>query len=167
VVFPATFDPASPAIDAGTVYHYNTLRPADAAWSRGSALSTSSYADFQGDPPWSRLAGLRHPIRAIVLVAPRVILLHRMAARDVIEPTLSGGASQYPRGHWQAIARAVDLNVLYLRWCAELEGNGIEFSLVDSSDYAYRPMSRADLRSRDLNAGELPPNPSLQRTPAW
>jgi hypothetical protein len=154
VEFPATFDPAGLSIGDDVVYHYNILRTADAARSCGLHRRPQDDVDFRSDPPWERLRTLRHPKRAVVLVATRQTLLARMTARDAVEPCLDDEGPRHPRAHWQAIASAVDLNLVYRSWCDELLANGIELTLVDSGDFAYRPISLADLTRSDLDACE-------------
>jgi len=160
VVFPASFDPSGLSIAADVVYHYNILRPVDAAWSQGIRQEVAGFFDFQSDLAWSRLCSLPHPKKAVILVASGRTLLSRMACRDAIEPAVGGAQPQYPREHWQAIARTIDLNFLYRSWCIELQANGIDFSLVDSSDFSYQPLTLADLQMRDLNRFEGSPAPS-------
>jgi len=165
VVFPATFNAGAPESAGSTIYHYNILRRLEALLSSGASLSVSDYFDFQADSPWRQVLDLPVPKQALVLIVCRRVLLARMASRTVIEPSMNTTEPAYPQHHWRGILESIDLNLLYRAWCTELQRHGISVELIDSSNYLYRPMSLADLRMLDLNDGEVPPGPSLQRAP--
>jgi hypothetical protein len=129
VVFPATLWLQPAVLHTDCYFHYNILRPAD----RGGD-------GFASDGPWNDLLAHPAPKRAIILLAPRSVLIDRMSRRETIEPpTFTGGSTMpYPQRHWIDLLGRIDVHATYRKWCEELDRRGIPYTLLDSTTDAYR-----------------------------
>ena len=91
VAWPATYSNLDDGDAADSFYHYNILRPLHLEYRSGSTgtlrkqLDMSIATDFGRDPRWSDLTQYAAAKRAIVLVARKRMILHRIRHRQTIE----------------------------------------------------------------------------------
>jgi len=77
--------------------------------------------------------------RAVVLVSPLTVLLHRASRRHQVEPVLRPKwGSSYDGGRWVRKLTDADLTSVYSWWFGLLEHRGIRHEIFDSSDRHYR-----------------------------
>jgi SAM-dependent methyltransferase len=135
------------AIAAGDAFfHYNILRSlklgrrqAGPPRRKGHDLDPTG-TGFRFDAPWSEVIQSNIDCRAIVLVADRQTIEHRICQRVEIEsPELkrSGSGKKYASDHWQNLLKRVNLSDLYRAWLRELHDSGVAYILIDSRSDAY------------------------------
>ncbi len=152
VVFPASMSNAPAVFKKDCFFHYNILRYADYL-NRHPLRKFSSYTKFVSDSSWKKILTLSYPKKAIVMVVPRSVLLHRIPLRKQVEPKkLKGNSSvSYPNSYWMNLLERVDLEKLYLAWCVELENKGIPYTLIDSSNESYLIIKKDQIKHLVLN----------------
>ncbi|HEY9786014.1 MAG TPA: hypothetical protein V6D17_11470 [Candidatus Obscuribacterales bacterium] len=123
-------------------FHYNILKPY-----RELVLSTESRErnkavkvhgdDFLCEQRWKYVVDFSqyHERQAIVLACSKKAILKRRA--------LQIDDSQKNRHWWVSVIDfidSLDLKALYRAWLERLRKDGIEYSLIDSRDFDYRPL---------------------------
>ena len=153
VVFPANMVNNADALQNGCFFHYNILRVADHLY-RKTDIKAESTHHFMADSPWQKMSQLDTPKKAIILLVSRTILKKRMLSRQHVEQSKLTGHSSvgvYPSNHWTEVLDTVNMQELYLAWCAELNKAGISYTLINSEDTGYNVITKDQLQSLYLN----------------
>ena len=152
VVFPGSIPSNADILQNGCYFHYNLLRAANKAFKSPDNINESMH-NFKSDYPWSYMHKLSIPKKAIILIASRTVIEKRITSRRHIEPSnLTGRSpSPYPVSHWMKVLNTVDLQELYLAWCAELKQIGITYTLINAENGDYETLRQEQLKYLRLN----------------
>ena len=149
VIFPATMIKNAGILQKGCFFHYNILRVADHLY-RNAEIDAKSTYHFMADPPWQAMSQLSTPKEAVVLLVSRSTLKKRMLSRQYNEPSIltgNSGSGGYASHHWLDVLNTVDMQSLYLAWCAELNKAGISYTLINSENDNYNVIRESELKS--------------------
>ena len=153
VVFPANMANNADALQNGCFFHYNILRVADHLY-RKTDIKAESTHHFMADSPWQKMSQLDTPKKAIILLVSRTILKKRMLSRQHVEQSKLTGHSNvgvYPSNHWTDVLDTVNMQELYLAWCAELNKANISYTLINSEGASYNIITKRQLTSLYLD----------------
>ena len=119
--------------EADCFVHYNILRPVSLFAKREANAQTpddqfrARSTQFEKDPWWTEFSARTGDKRAVVLVANRGVILHRVANRR-----------GYKVEYWRALYQKLNLPDIYRAWCSELERNEIPFVFADATASKYK-----------------------------
>ena len=152
IIFPCDISNKTSALNSSCYIHYNLLRLADHLY-RKHDHQLDTYNKFALDSPWNIICDSSTPKQAIVLLASRSVLKKRMLSRKYNESLklTFRWPRRYPGGNWLAVLARVDLQKIYLSWCAELKERGIPFMLVNGESQDYELVEEDKIEFLRLN----------------
>lgn len=152
IIFPKEISKKNTALNSPCYIHYNLLRLANHRY-RKHDHQIDTDKNFILDSPWNIVCGSTAPKQAMVLLASRSVLKERMLSRKYDESVKLKirWPRRYPSNIWLAVLESVDLENLYLNWCAELRQRGIPFKLINSLNQDFELIEEDIIRSLRLN----------------
>lgn len=127
VWFPKEIGPGAPPPGEDAFVHYNILRPFQKAERPGGVAVGPGL--FAGDAQWRAILALPGTKKAVVIVAPKEVLVERVKERTGVE---RDDPHAYNPARWLRIYEAIDLAAVYREWRTELARHGITSVDVDS-----------------------------------
>jgi hypothetical protein len=108
---------------------------------------------YRNDPAFCKIVDSSLPIKAIIIVVCKSILINRVANRKVIESKALYGRKtrQYPVEFWEGVYKRLDLYDIYTAWYEELSLAGIDCIFLDGSDFSYRRIDHESLTPSFVN----------------
>jgi len=152
IYFPGDISNKTLTLNSPCYVHYNLLRLADHRY-RKHDHQIDTHKNFILDSPWNIVCDSPAPKQAMVLLASRSVLKERMLSRKYDESLKLKirWPRRYPSNNWLAVLESVDLEKLYLNWCAELRQRGISYKLVNSESQDFELVEVDKIDSLRLN----------------
>lgn len=163
IVFPQQLEAHDLDGNANIIFHYNMLRPVHfmaktnmmllfvtqrislcftslpffCSLHRRYLRSLWHYSSL--DPAWRDVAKSGAQKTAIVMVAPKRVLMSRAKQRSIVEQGVGVGKKRgrYDSGFWLNIYGKLDLAEVYKLWCETLERSSINYIMLESNDGSY------------------------------